>query len=56
MGKFRTGNPCEVKHKRFDDDFIEYLLKLKWWDWDADKIAANLDKLCCPRPQELKTL
>ena len=24
---------------RFDDEFIAYLLKLNWWDWDIEKIA-----------------
>ena len=24
---------------RFDDEFIAYLLKLKWWDWGIEKIA-----------------
>jgi virginiamycin A acetyltransferase len=26
------GNPARLIRKRFDDDLIEYLLKLKWWD------------------------
>lgn len=37
-----AGNPCTVKKKRFSDEFTEYLLKLKWWDWDVEKITANL--------------
>ena len=40
-----VGNPCRVVRKRFDDELTEYLLKLKWWDWDAEKIFANLDAL-----------
>lgn len=40
-----AGNPCRVIRKRFDDELTEYLLKLKWWDWDAEKIFANLDAL-----------
>jgi virginiamycin A acetyltransferase len=40
------GNPCKIIKKRFDDDLIEYLLKLKWWDWPAEKIFANLETLC----------
>jgi len=40
------GNPAKIIRKRFDDDLIEYLLKLKWWDWPAKKIFANLDALC----------
>ena len=30
---------------RFDDEFIAYLLKLKWWDWDIEKIEANFKVL-----------
>lgn len=41
-----VGNPCEVKRKRFDEDLIEYLLKIKWWNWDAEKIFKNMEALC----------
>lgn len=40
------GNPCKVIRKRFDDELIEYLLSIKWWDWSAQKIFENLDALC----------
>ena len=51
-----AGNPCEVKKKRFDDEFISYLLDLKWWDWDIDKILGNLDKLCGGDPYSIKNV
>ena len=41
-----VGNPCKVKKKRFDDELIKYLLELKWWDWDSEKIFKNIDILC----------
>ena len=41
-----VGNPCKPKRKRFDDEFIEYLLKIKWWDWSAEKIFKNMRALC----------
>ena len=25
--------------------FIAYLLELKWWDWDIEKIEANFEAL-----------
>ena len=37
-----AGNPAKLIRKRFDDETIEFLLKLKWWDWAIDKIAANV--------------
>ena len=40
-----VGNPCRVVRKRFDDEFIAYLLNLKWWDWDIEKIEANFEAL-----------
>ena len=40
------GNPCKLIRKRFDDDLTAYLLNLKWWDWDADKIFRNMEALC----------
>lgn len=36
------GNPAQVIRKRFDEETIEALLALKWWDWPIDKIRANV--------------
>lgn len=43
--RIAAGNPCAVVKKRFDDKLIEYLLKLKWWNWPVEKIFVNLDAL-----------
>ncbi len=40
------GNPCRVIRKRFDDELIGCLLRLRWWDWSAEKIFQNLEALC----------
>ena len=40
------GNPCKIIKKRFDDELIDYLLNLRWWDWSAEKIFNNLEILC----------
>ncbi len=40
------GNPAKIIRKRFDDALIAFLIDLKWWDWPAEKIYANLDVLC----------
>lgn len=40
-----VGNPCHVLKLRFDKEVIDYLLKLKWWDWPPEKIFANLETL-----------
>ncbi len=39
------GNPAKPIRKRFDDETIAFLLELKWWDWDMDKITKNLEFL-----------
>jgi len=39
------GVPAREIRKRFDDETIAKLLSLKWWDWPAEKIAANLHSI-----------
>lgn len=39
------GNPARTIKKRFDDEKIELLLQLQWWNWDEKKIFANIEKL-----------
>ena len=31
--------------KRFSDEVIEKLLALKWWDWQDEKLAANIEAI-----------
>ena len=35
------GNPAQIIKYRFDEKIIESLLRIKWWDWDIDKIHDN---------------
>jgi len=37
-----VGNPARVIKYRFDEETIKKLLAVKWWNWDAKKIADNL--------------
>lgn len=39
------GMPAKPIKKRFSDDIIAKLIKLKWWDWDEERIKANIDKI-----------
>jgi virginiamycin A acetyltransferase len=32
------GNPAKLIKYRFEPEVIEELLKIKWWEWDLDKI------------------
>ncbi|AGK99592.1 CatB-related O-acetyltransferase [Clostridium pasteurianum] len=36
------GIPAKVIKKRFSDDIILKLLKIKWWNWPDEKIQANI--------------
>ena len=40
-----VGNPCRVVKKRFDEQTIRRLLEIRWWDWPAETIFANLEAL-----------
>lgn len=48
------GNPCRVIRRRFDEALTEYLLTLRWWDWDAKKIFWNMDALCSGDLEKIK--
>lgn len=39
------GNPAKVIRKRFDDETINKLLAVAWWDWSSKKITAHLDAI-----------
>ena len=40
------GDPAKIIRKRFDDELISHLLRLRWWDWPPEKIFSNLEILC----------
>ena len=35
------GNPARLIKYRFSEDIIAALLRIRWWDWDIDKIYEN---------------
>jgi acetyltransferase-like isoleucine patch superfamily enzyme len=39
-------NPARFIRYRFTPEQIEKLLKIKWWDWDDDKINKFTHQLC----------
>jgi virginiamycin A acetyltransferase len=39
------GNPASEIKKRFTEDITDRLLRLKWWDWDIEKITRNVRNL-----------
>lgn len=48
------GNPCKIIRKRFEDELINYLEEIKWWDWDEKKIFDNLEILCSSDLEKIK--
>lgn len=40
------GNPAKFIKYRFSQEQIEQLLKIKWWDWEDDKINTFTPILC----------
>lgn len=55
-----AGNPAKAVRKRFDDELIDLLLKLKWWDKSVEEINALIPLLSCSDlakvKQEIKSL
>ncbi|HEV3269430.1 MAG TPA: hypothetical protein VGZ69_02135 [Candidatus Rhabdochlamydia sp.] len=41
-----AGNPAKVVKMRFDDQTIDRLLKIAWWNWNIEKINQNLKLIC----------
>ncbi|WP_428124681.1 CatB-related O-acetyltransferase [Candidatus Avelusimicrobium faecicola] len=55
-----AGNPAKAVRKRFDDELIDLLLKLKWWDKSIEEINVLIPLLSCSDlakvKQEIKSL
>ncbi len=47
------GNPARFIKKRFSNEHIEKLLKIKWWDWDLSCLKRNVQYL---RSADVETL
>ena len=48
------GNPAKYLRQRFDDQVIQALLEVAWWNWDIEKITRNLDKIVAADIETLK--
>lgn len=38
-----VGSPCKCVKKRYNEKIINFLLKIKWWNWSDDKIKKNIE-------------
>lgn len=50
------GNPARLIRKRFDEETIEFLSHLSWWNWDVEKITRNLKSISQGCIAELKLI
>ncbi len=39
------GNPARPIRRRFEQDIVDELLDIAWWDWSAELITANLEAI-----------
>lgn len=39
------GVPAKPIRKRFEDQTIERLIEMKWWDWPEEKIAEHIQAI-----------
>ena len=49
------GNPARELRKRFDDELIDLMLKLRWWDRSIEEIDALIPILSCSDLEKVKT-
>ena len=38
-----AGQPCKPIKPRYNENIIEFLQTIKWWDWSEEKIKRNKD-------------
>lgn len=48
------GNPARLLKMRFDEEMIGLLLRLRWWDFEADALLEILPLLCCPDLEKVR--
>lgn len=39
------GIPAQTIRKRFSQDTIDTLLKIKWWDWSKERITQHISEI-----------
>ncbi|HEV2776306.1 MAG TPA: CatB-related O-acetyltransferase [Solirubrobacteraceae bacterium] len=43
-----VGNPAKEIGRRFTDDQVEALLRIRWWDWPTELVKERVDALSSP--------
>ncbi len=50
------GTPAKEIRKRFDKETIDFLLNLKWWNWNFETIRQNINAISNADIEALKTV
>ena len=40
-----AGNPAKIIRYRFEQNVIDQLMQIQWWDWPKEKVEQNIDLL-----------
>ena len=40
-----VGNPAKEVRRRFDDETVERLLRIQWWEWPLDVVISRISLL-----------
>ena len=51
-----AGNPAKLIRKRFDDELIDIMLRLRWWDLSIDEINGLIPVLSCSDLVKVKNI
>jgi acetyltransferase-like isoleucine patch superfamily enzyme len=43
-----VGNPAKEIGRRFSDEQVEALLRIRWWDWPTERVKQHVDALSSP--------
>ncbi len=43
-----VGNPGREIGRRFSDEQVEALLRIRWWDWPTEKVKQHIELICSP--------
>ena len=43
-----VGNPAREIGRRFSDEQVEALLRIRWWDWPTELVKERVDALSSP--------
>ena len=43
-----VGNPAREIRRRFSDEQVDALLRIRWWDWPTEKVKEHIELLTSP--------